>query len=219
MLYRSCNVRSSQGKYLHQYDWCIMLGDLLKFSEVRVGHPFRGSVPEIADGPALVIQMRDLSVADGVDWTKVVRTRPRGRKQPNWLRPGDILFVAKGARNFAVCLNDIPKQTLCSQYFFLIRVHDNKQLLPEFLAWQINQAPAQRYLSKNAEGSDQHSIRRSVLEALPIAVPTITQQRALIQLDQAVREEREHLESLIRNRQQQIRALALQLLAQQESSG
>ncbi|WP_211461084.1 restriction endonuclease subunit S domain-containing protein [Collimonas silvisoli] len=195
-----------------------MLGELLTFAEVLVGHPFRGSVPEVADGPALAIQMRDISIAAGVDWSTVMRTRLQGRKQPDWLQPGDILFVAKGARNFAVCLGQVPAPAVCSQYFFLIRVHDSKQLLPEFLAWQINQLPAQRYFGKNAEGTDQLSIRRGVLEALPIAVPAMAQQHALIRLDQAVRQERQHLESLIHNRQQQIQALSLQLLAEQHSS-
>jgi hypothetical protein len=195
-----------------------MLGKLLRFAEVRAGHPFRGSVPETVDGPALAIQMRDISVAAGVDWSTVLRTRPQGRKQPDWLQPDDILFVAKGARNFAVCLNEVPAPALCSQYFFLIRVHDSRQLLPAFLAWQINQVPAQRYLGKNAEGTDQLSIRRGVLEALPIAVPAMAQQHALIRLDQAVRQERRHLESLIRNRQQQIQVLSMRLLAEPPTS-
>lgn len=190
-----------------------MIGELKQFTEVRSGHPFRGSVPEIAGGSALAIQMRDLSVASGVAWEKVARTNPEGRKEPDWLRPGDILFVAKGARNFAVCLKDIPAPAVCSQYFFLIRVLDIKSLLPEFLAWQINQLPAQRYLSKNAEGTDQLSIRRGVLEALPIAVPPIAQQHQLINLDKAARQERTLLEGLIYNREQQLQTMVLKLLA------
>ncbi|WP_092400633.1 hypothetical protein [Collimonas sp. OK412] len=192
-----------------------MLGQLLMFAEVRAGHPFRGSVPEAADGPALAVQMRDISVASGVNWGTALRTQPQGRKQPDWLRSGDILFVAKGSRNFAVCLDEVPVPAVCSQYFFLIRVRDSKQLLPAFLAWQINQAPAQRYFDKNAEGTDQLSIRRAVLEGLPIAVPAMTQQHTLIQLDQCVRQERQHLESLMHNRQQQIEALSMQLLTRQ----
>lgn len=188
------------------------MGKLLEFAEVRAGHPFRGNVPNMPDGTVLAIQMRDISVADGVVWNKVLRTRPQGRKRPDWLRQGDILFVAKGARNFAVCLDDVPARAVCSQYFFLIRVYHSEQLLPEFLAWQINQLPAQRYLDKNAEGTDQLSIRRGVLDALPIVIPTIERQHALIRLDQAVRQERRYLERLIDNRQKQIQVLAMELL-------
>lgn len=194
-----------------------MIGELKQFCEVRSGHPFRGSVPEIAEGAALAIQMRDLSVASGVVWDKVARTNPEGRKEPDWLKVGDILFVAKGTRNFAVCLNEVPAPAVCSQYFFLLRVRDAALLLPEFLAWQINQLPAQRYLSKNAEGTDQPSIRRAVLEALPIAVPAIAQQHQLINLDKAARQERNLLEGLIHNREQQLQAMVLKLLATNQS--
>lgn len=92
-------------------------------------------------------------------------------------------------------------------------MRDAAALLPEFLAWQINQLPAQRYLSKNAEGTDQPSIRRAVLEALPIAVPAMAQQHQLINLDKAARQERNLLEGLIHNREQQLQAMVLKLLA------
>ncbi len=195
-----------------------MICELEQCAEVRSGHPFRGSVPEISGGSAMAVQMRDLSVASGVSWDRVARTNLEGRKEPDWLQPGDILFVAKGARNFAVCLNDIPGPAVCSQYFFLIRVRDAKTLLPEFLAWQINQLPAQRYLGKGAEGTDQLSIRRGVLEALPIAVPPVEQQHQLINLDKTVRQERHLLETLIHNREQQLQTLVLKLLATNQTN-
>jgi restriction endonuclease S subunit len=92
-------------------------------------------------------------------------------------------------------------------------VRDTQTLLPQFLAWQINQAPAQRYMRKNAEGTDQLSIRRGVLEELPIALPSVSQQSSLIDLDKTIRQERALHERLIRNREQQIEAMALELLA------
>jgi hypothetical protein len=211
-VYNSCDLDPKQGKFMHKSHWCKMIGNLKQFAEVRVGHPFRGAVPEIAGGPVRVIQMRDLSVASGVAWENAVHTRPQGRKEPDWLQAGDILFVAKGARNFAVCLEHVPAPSLCSQYFYLIRVRDAKTLLPEFLAWQINQAPAQRYLSKNAEGTDQLSIRRGVLEELPIALPLVSQQNSVIDLDKTIRQERALLKQLIRNRERQIEVMALELL-------
>jgi hypothetical protein len=190
-----------------------MTGELKHFADVRAGHPFRGSVPEAKGGTVPAIQMRDVSPSRGVDWAGVVRTTLEGRKEPDWLQPGDILFVARGTRNFAVCLDDVPAAAVCSQYFFLVRVRDTHALLPKFLAWQINQLPAQRYLGKNAEGTDQLSIRRGVLEALPIAVPPMEQQHRLMALANAARHERDLLENLILNREQQLQALVLKLLS------
>lgn len=190
-----------------------MIDELKDFADVHAGHPFRGSVPEIANGPVMAVQMRDVSAARGVAWERAARTAPDGRKTPDWLQAGDILFVARGARNFAICLEQVPAQAVCSQYFFVIRLRETARLVPEFVAWQINQLPAQRYLSKNAEGTDQLSIRRGVLEALPIATPPIAQQRQLIHLDKMAKQERMLLEGLIHNREQQLQELVLRLLA------
>ena len=157
--------------------------------------------------------MRDVSPDGRVAWEGLVKTSLDGRKSPVWLRPGDILFVARGARNYALSLEDVPVTAVCSQYFFLLRVKSTG-LLPEFLAWQINRVPAQRYLTKNAEGTDQLSIRRGVLEALPIAVPPLEQQHRIVALAKDAGRERQILETLIQNREQQLDALALDLHTQ-----
>lgn len=187
------------------------MGKLIDYAEVRSGHPFRGSVPEVLDGEALTIQMRDVDPVGGVAWDNLARTNPGGRKEPEWLKSQDVLFLARGAHNYAVCLEQVPEKTICSQYFFVVRVHDPR-ILPAFLAWQINQPPAQMYFKKNAEGSDQLSIRRTILEDLPMVLPTLAQQRQLLRLTQAVRQEREHMERMIRNREQQIAGIVTQIL-------
>lgn len=187
-------------------------------ASVRAGHPFRGTVPEDRDGGAIVVQMRDVSPLDGIDWQHTVRANLHTRKEPDWLQQGDIIFVARGARNYAFCIDELPGPTVCSQYFFLIRLHDAQALLPEFLAWQINQQPAQRYLTKNAEGTDQRSIRRGVLEALPISVPPLEQQRRVIGLAGMARQERKLMENLIQNRDLQMRAMVAHLLNINETS-
>lgn len=178
--------------------------------EVKAGHPFRGSVPPSEDGNAFVLQMRDLTDDGDVRWNALVRTQLDERKEIQWLRQGDIVFVARGARNYAVCLPEVPKPVVCSQYFFVLRP-SSPNLLPEFLAWQINRAPAQRFLAANAEGSDQLSIRRGVLESLPIAIPPVEKQHLIVALADAAKHEKQQLESLIRNRQQQLDALAFAL--------
>lgn len=187
-----------------------MNSKLMDFVDVQAGHPFRGSIPEDQDGNAYALQMRDVSPEGGVSWANLVKTSLDGRKSPAWLTAGDVVFVARGMRNYALCLEEVPLPTVCSQYFYLLRVK-LPALLPEFLAWQINRAPAQRYLAMNAEGTDQVSIRRGVLEALPIVVPPLEQQHRIVALAKDARRERQVLEALIRNREQQLDALASEL--------
>lgn len=191
-----------------------MKQELKALVDVQAGHPFRGSVPEDPNGNAHALQMRDVSVAGVVSWANLTRTSLERHKNVVWLQAGDVVFVARGMRNYALCLEDVPLPAVCSQYFFLLRVK-SAGLLPEFLAWQINRAPAQRYLAKNAEGSDQLSIRRGVLEALPLVVPPLEQQSRIVALARAAGRERQVLEALIDNRERQLDALAFELHAPQ----
>ncbi len=63
------------------------------------------------------------------------------------------------------------------------------------------------------EGTNQLSIRRGVLEALPIVVPALEQQHRIVALVKDADRERQILETLIQNREQQLDALAFDLLA------
>lgn len=203
---------------MHKRKWCKMIELLEYVVDVQSGHPFRGSVPEVVGGNGYALQMRDLNPDGSVTWANLVRTSVEGRREPEWLVPGDVVFVARGQRNYAVCLSEVPLPTVCSQYFFLLRCK-TPSLSPEFLAWQINSAPCQRYLAKNAEGTDQLGIRRPVLECLQIAVPDLETQHRIVSLHQQALAERKVLESLIRNREHQLDALAFDLFSDKSNFG
>jgi hypothetical protein len=172
------------------------------------GYPFRGSIEESAEGGALAVQMKDVDPGHGVNWSGVTRTELAGRKQPDWLKAGDVLFVSKGARFYAVCIDEPPSAAVCSPHFFLLQVMPRVPLLPAFLAWQINQPPFQRQLQQAAEGSSQLSIRRPVLESLTLCLPSLPDQQRIVALADLARQERHTLHQLIHNREQQLQALA-----------
>lgn len=175
---------------------------------VRSGYPFRGSIEESDEGDVMVVQMKDVDVGEGVNWPGAARTSLAGRKGPDWLRGGDVLFVFKGARFYAVCIDEPPSQAVCSPHFFHLQVAASGPLLPAFLAWQINQPPFQRQLQQTAEGTSQLSIRRPALEALMLGVPPLADQHRIVELAELARQERRALHQLIHNRERQLQALA-----------
>lgn len=181
---------------------------LAELIHLQSGYPFRGSIEESVDGDALAVQMKDVDPEHGVNWSGVTRTSLAGRKQPDWLKSGDVLFVSKGARFYAVCIDEPPSTAVCSPHFFLLQVLPRAELLPAFLAWQINQPPFQRQLQQAAEGSSQLSIRRPVLESLTLCVPSLADQQRIVALADLARQERHTLHRLIHNREQQLQALA-----------
>lgn len=178
---------------------------------VRAGYAFRGSVEEVVGGEFLAVQMKDVDVDAGVNWRSVLRTSLEGRKEPDFLSMGDVLFVSKGARFYAVCIDAPPGPAVCSPHFFHLQVEPGGPLLPAFLAWQINQLPFQRQVLQAAEGSNQLSIRRPVLESLMLTIPSLEVQRRIVELNELARRERRTLHQLIQNRELQLQALAEEL--------
>ena len=181
-------------------------------ADVRQGYPFRGAIPEVIRGSVRVIQMKDLTRAGLRDCDALVATEVEGRKEPEWLRDQDLLFVARGTSNYAVLLETPPARTVCSPHLYVIRVKQPDQLLSAFLVWQLNQLPAQRYLRQSAEGSHQLSIRRSILEQIEVRIPPIEQQHNIVELERTANAERKTLQALINNRDAELAAVAEHLL-------
>ncbi|WP_299977085.1 restriction endonuclease subunit S [uncultured Pseudoteredinibacter sp.] len=180
---------------------------------VKAGHPFRGTIPKHTEGNAHVVQIRDIDNDGFILWDQLIQTMITGRKCPDWLKTGDVLFAARGQRNIAACIDKVDTPTICAAHYFLIQVQQPSTILPQFLAWQLNQEKAKRYFAQSAEGSSQVSIRRTVLESTPLFIPTIQEQQAIVALDRKAKQEKRVLNALINNRAQQMQAIARELLA------
>ena len=177
-------------------------------AHLQGGYPFRGSIESAANGDALAVQMKDVDLERGISWSGVTRTHLPGRKQADWLKAGDILVVSKGASFYAVCLDEPPCPAVCSPHFFHLQIKQAAVAIPAFIAWQINQPPFQRQLQQAAEGSSQLSIRRPVLEALTLSIPSLADQHRIVALAELAKQERQIFTQLIRNRELQLTALA-----------
>ena len=181
------------------------LGDVVR---IKAGYPFRGPIEEVRDGPVRAVQMKDIDAQMGVRWHGVIRTQLGGRRQPDWLLVDDLLFVARGARFYAARVEVVPGPAVCGSHLFHMRVKNGDSLLPGFLAWQINQPPFQRELLSAAEGSSQLSVRRPVLESLPVGLPSLEDQQRIVELARLAQRERVLQARLARNRERQFELIA-----------
>lgn len=190
---------------------------LSDIADIRSGHPFRGSIEPDINGDVHVVQVRNTKATGEIIQDEVIKTTLTSKKQPDWLKSGDILFVAKGAKHYSALVEDLPKQTVCSPHFFLVRIKPAfKELVtPEFICWQLNQLPAQRYFQTTAEGSLYLSVRRQILEYVPITMLPIEKQKQLTAMHHCAVKEQKVLQQLIENRQQQLDAIAHQALTAQ----
>jgi len=122
------------------------------------------------------------------------------------LRDGDVLFAAKGSKNFATVYESHNEPAVASTSFFIIRLNE-LQILPEFLVWLINHPSSQKFLKGNAIGTSIASISKTVLEDLEIYIPTIQTQKAVLQITQLRNKEKSLQKSIEFLREKQIQQL------------
>ncbi|MFD0917235.1 restriction endonuclease subunit S [Pseudahrensia aquimaris] len=175
---------------------------------VTAGYPLRRSAEALDDGDVRLIQLKNTNPDGAINWMEVASISLPSKREPNWLTNEDVIFSARGTRTFAYPLDNVPPKTVCAPQFFVLSIRNTNDLSPHFLAWQINQKPAQDYFQRNATGSHILNIRRSVLEELTITVPNIQKQMMIVTFWQAAQRERSLLNSLIENRNSQLEALA-----------
>ncbi|MCB0523655.1 MAG: restriction endonuclease subunit S [Saprospiraceae bacterium] len=119
------------------------------------------------------------------------------------LNAGDVLFAAKGTKNFAAVWESGNPPAVASTSFFIIRVTD-KNVLPEFLAWFLNHPQTLRLLKGKARGTSIPSITKSVLESLEMVIPPIEKQKVIVRISQLVLQETEIREQILTQRKQLI---------------
>lgn len=193
-----------------------MKKSLKAIANVSLGYPFRGKVEEIdsnLETAIPVVQLRNCSIDNGIDYTSCAFVESPNKACNHYLHDQDILFAARSSQNYAVLFE---KDKAChydyiaSLNFFIIRITD-RNILPSFLVWQLNQVICQQYFDKNSEGTAAKNIRRPIMEDLPIAIPDLATQQTIVKLAQVQNKERQLLSQLIQNNEQIMTAIAQQI--------
>lgn len=187
----------------------FLLGQIAR---VSAGYALRGSASALPDGDVLFVQLQHVDVDADIDWREVPAVSLPSRREPCWLTSDDLIFSARGTRTLAYPLAHVPGPAVCAPQFFVVSPERPEEVLPEYLAWQINQRPGQEYLAQRATGTTVPNIKRQALEEMPIVLPSIEVQRTLVGLWRSARSERALLSRLIENRKRQLDALAIGLL-------
>ena len=151
---------------------------LKMIAKIQSGYISRGKIDPRDDGACLLLQAKDVD-ADRLSYRTdaLVRFMPKQSGKDWFLKPGDILFMTRGARNFSVLIDNLPDNVLAAACFFVVRIA-NSEILPEYLWWYLNQSPVEEYL-KRFSGRSVHMpvVRRAVLESIDIPLPPIKTQK------------------------------------------
>ena len=183
---------------------------LSKIATINTGFQSRTRVESQKDGSYFLLQARDV---DGENLTyqtgSLIRFNPEKHDRAGILQKDDILFMARGARNYSVLIDEIQGFTLAAACFFIVRATSEK-LLPAYLCWYLNQPPVEHYLVRHSgRGVHMPVVRKSVLEKLEIPLPTLKIQLKIVALETLRREEAGLVRQLIEKRKQLITTLCM----------
>ena len=189
---------------------------LEEITNLSAGHPFRGKIPEAKGSGVIAIQMKNLSVNGGIDWDNCIETEVTSKRTFKYLQEGDILFTARGDNNFAVMIENIPNNkrvVAAPQFHVLSSIH--KGIMPEYIAWLLNQKPCQRYFQREAEGSLTKNLRIKTMGDTPITIPSLEKQQNIVKLATTLKQEQQILKQLIQNGERTMNAIANDLFLHQ----
>jgi restriction endonuclease S subunit len=113
-----------------------------------------------------------------------------GISENHLLKHGDVLFAAKGSKNFAAHFDLKAMPATASTSFFVIKLFD-KGILPEYLTWYLNHPTTMKFLKSFARGTSILSISKDVLNDLEIMIPTLEKQELIYKIDHLRSEERQ----------------------------
>ena len=184
---------------------------LVDIAEIQSGYISRGRIEAQAGGAYRLLQARDVDGQSLSCRTDSLISFDPALSAKDWvLRPGDILFMARGACNFAVLLGPLPGNVLAAACFFIVRTRA-EGVEPAYLCWYLNQDPAQRYFNTHSgQGVHMPVVRRAVLEQIDVPVPDTGIQKKIIALDALRVKERQLLDRLYERRAALLSAACLQ---------
>ncbi|MEN9867293.1 MAG: hypothetical protein RL748_2883 [Pseudomonadota bacterium] len=172
----------------------ILLDDI---ATIHSGYTYRGSLKDANSGNVQIIQMGDawpdsIGQAWRFPWISL-------KKMPRHfpLRNGDLIFRARGLNNITVLLENPPGLTICNAPLMFIRMRPRQQVLPAYLQWYLNLAPTQKLIEAGATGEKIRIISSQTMRALPVPLPTMAIQQAIVDEDRQARQFlQEHIEKI-----------------------
>ena len=161
---------------------------LRDIADIRVGYQFRGKVELDSTGNVCVIQIKDIQPnqrirVDGLACVNLARP------EPYLTQGGDVLFLGRGHRLFAAVVPETYPNTIATGYFIILRPRTSG-LLPEYLAWCMNQKGFQESLRPYIRGSHMPMVSKTDVQDLQIRVPPLNVQRRILVLNNLLDNER-----------------------------
>ena len=158
---------------------------------IHSGFTARGKLESVDIGGVPTIQLRDISAEGAVDPARLARASLEGATERYFVKAGDVVFRSRGERTTACALDRRFVEPAVAVLPLIVLRPKRDMVLPEFLAWAINQPAAQRHFDEAAYGTSIRMVPRSSLDDLEIDIPDIATQRKVVAIDALAERERQ----------------------------
>ena len=179
---------------------------LSELADVKLGYQARGRVEFDPQGSYKIIQFKDIDNIEGLKIDEIYTIVPERDVENSLVHAGDILFLSRGSRNIACTVIDQLDYTVAASNIYIVRLKSSI-LLPEYLAWYINQPAAQAMLKDMAQGVTIQAIKMSAFVDLKISIPPLVIQQSVAQLTRLHQKEQGLTRRLMEKREQLVQAV------------
>ena len=162
----------------------ILKAALGTVATVRAVHVFRDHPPVYSDdGDAHALTTRDLLAQWPLSYTVLRKVKLTEDHQKSILKPGEVLLPSRGDYYMARHYNSTNDRVVPVGLMHVITAQ-SEILMPQFLAWFINQPAAQQYLKNSLVGTSIRSLNKASLVTLPISIPAMQVQQKIARLQE-----------------------------------
>lgn len=183
-------------------------------AEVLAGLSLKARAEHESQGTHQVILMKhlkeDVPYSYNVDHELRITT---GKSLERYtVKKGDILFTARGLRNEAIMVENVPENTVASSALYIIRGKNDVQT--GYLFWILNQPHIKAKITQARTGAGTPLVQRAELLDIEIPVPNTEMQNKVISLNNLMTKERSLRNDLFEQSKCLHRAIGQQMFEQ-----
>jgi len=171
---------------------------LSNIAQLSVGYPFRSTCTPGESG-ILACFLRDVGDSGRLQLQNLKRVEDAAPNDSHLAVQGDIVFRSRGTTFAAAVVPEISEKLLVAAPMIRIRVN-REMVLPEYLVWFINSSYGTAYFKEFARGTGIPLVSKSVLDQMPIKLPSLQAQQNIVDLMELGRREQELLTQIVKQK-------------------
>lgn len=164
---------------------------------MQPGYSSKGALVHEPEGTLQVITAQHLTKGEPYRYIDDHRLliRPPKFYDKYLVSPGDLLFMSRGANNYAVLIESVPQPAIAPLTFFIIKPRLD-MIISEYLAWCFEQDNVKAQLNELRTGAGTPMIPSSGFRELELYLPELEIQHKVALLAQHQRREKQLLQLL-----------------------